>query len=80
MESVCVIINIFTVTFDQFNASLLNESIHCFNVFSKQKPNNITDPKFWYNIMLQKLSISDKSCISIFYIHQIILNLKNPES
>jgi len=67
MESFCVIINIFTVTFDQFNASLLNKSIHCFNVFFFQtKQNNLTDPKFWYNIILQKLSISDKSCISYF--------------
>ncbi len=39
MEIFCNIINVFTVTFDQFNASLLNKS---FNFFTKI---NLTEPK-----------------------------------
>ncbi len=31
MEIFCNITNVFTVTFDQFHASLMNESIHFFN-------------------------------------------------
>ncbi len=30
METFCNIINVFTVTFDQFNASLLNKNINLF--------------------------------------------------
>jgi len=40
MEIFCKVINVFTVTFEQFNASLLNKSI-CFFYFLKK----MTDPK-----------------------------------
>ncbi len=39
IEIICNIRSVFTVTFDQFNASLLNKSIH-FLKAKKQKPLN----------------------------------------
>jgi len=44
----CNIINVFTVTFDQLNVSLLNESIN----FSKAK---CTDPKPLNGVMLKTI-------------------------
>ncbi len=43
IEIICNNINVFTVTFDQFNASLLNKSN---NIFKKQ---HLTDPKLLYD-------------------------------
>ncbi len=39
IEILCNILNVFTVTFDQFNTSLLNKTIHFL------KKNKIIDPK-----------------------------------
>ncbi len=48
--------NVFTVTFDQFNASLLNKSI---NFFPKEKS---YWPQTFEQYLLQNLYISDKCC------------------
>ncbi len=40
IEIFCNIINVFTVTFDQFNASLMNKSINFFQI-------NLTDPRLF---------------------------------
>ncbi len=37
MKTFCNIINIFSVTFDQFNASLLKKSMNVFHSFKKKK-------------------------------------------
>ncbi len=47
VEIVSNSINVFTVTFDQFNASLLNKSINFFNFFPKK---SLTDPKLLNSI------------------------------
>ncbi len=49
IEMLCNLINIFTVAFDQFNASLLNKSIHLFlkSVF------NIVLLFIWKNIVVK---------------------------
>ncbi len=44
IELFCKIINVFSVTFHQFNVSLLNKSIN----FLKKK--NLTDPKLMYTV------------------------------
>ncbi len=41
IESFCDIIDIFPVTFNQFNASLMNKSFY----FSKKKKKKLNDPK-----------------------------------
>jgi len=46
IESFCNIINAFTVSFDQFNASLLNKSIHFFQK-TKNKKTFLLTPNFW---------------------------------
>ncbi len=51
--------NVFTVTFDQFNASLLNKSINFFNFFPKKKS---YWPQTFEQYLLQNLYISDKCC------------------
>ncbi len=44
MEIFCNIIKVFTVTFDQFNASLLNK---CINFFQNGKQKTLLTPIFW---------------------------------
>ncbi len=40
IRNVCNIINVFTVTFDHFHASLLNKSIHLLNSLTDSKDSN----------------------------------------
>ncbi len=40
IEIFCDIINVFTVTFDQFNASLMNNSINFVQICKKKKKNH----------------------------------------
>jgi len=54
-----------TVTFDQFNTSLLNKSSDLF-YFSPPLPPETPQPFEQYCMALQKLSISDKCCSSRF--------------
>ncbi len=50
---ICYIINPFTVTFDEFNASLLNKSINLFYLVK-----SFLTPSYWITVFPQKNYIS----------------------
>ncbi len=60
-EILCNIINVFTVTFDQFNAALLNKSVYLFQKKPKKKPQTAVclkpNPKLWASERLVDVTV-----------------------
>ncbi len=54
IEIFCNIANVFTVTFDNFNASLLNKII-----YSKNKTKKLTNPQFWMVVYIYYVILDD---------------------